>query len=184
MDEGDDQGEAPSLWQALTAVCAAAIEGDQSQWVVAEDLAEGATVRDCLDDAALELLGDALTWHRANAGATPQVTVPSDGATTACMTIETVSVVGADPEAELEGPIAGGTRLRIQGLAIQGGAEVTVGGEPVDVVEGDPPEENDGDPYETVEVETPAVTEPGSVSIVLSKDGREAVAEQEFTYVP
>jgi hypothetical protein len=187
IEEGGEQGKAPSLWRALTAVCAAAIEGDESQWVVAEDLAAGATVSDCLDEAARELLDDALTWHSANPAGTPQVTVSGDGAATACLRIDSISVVDADgfadPDAALTGPITGGTRLRIQGLGIYDAAEVRVGVIPVAVEQGEPPEENDGDPYETLEVVTPPVTDPQTVSIVLSKDGREAVAKQQFTYV-
>jgi hypothetical protein len=185
VQEGGPQGDAPILWQALTAVCAAVIEGDQSQWVVAEDLAAGASVSDCLDSAAKELLDDALAWHRANPDATPQVTVPGNGAQTACLRIDTVTLVDAqgNEDAELTGPITGGTRLRIRGLGIYDGAEVRIGGQQVPVQQGDPPVQNDGDPYETLEVETPPVTAPQTVAIELRKDGREAVTEEQFSYV-
>jgi hypothetical protein len=49
-------------------------------------------VSDPLNDAAWQLLDVALVWRRVDRDRKPEVTVPGDGAATACLSFDTVSV--------------------------------------------------------------------------------------------
>jgi hypothetical protein len=84
----DGAGIAQSdLAQAMVAVCAAAIEGQQDQWSVAEGHA-GADLSgigdDCLGAAVKELLDRALAWHKQHPGRTPVVQIQRVEGRTEC----------------------------------------------------------------------------------------------------
>jgi hypothetical protein len=84
----DGAGIAQSdLARAMVAVCAAAIEGQQDQWSVAEAHA-GADLSgihdDCLGAAVKELLDRALAWHKQHPGRTPVVQIQRVEGRTEC----------------------------------------------------------------------------------------------------
>jgi hypothetical protein len=67
---------ASDLAKAMVAVCAAAIEGQEDQWKVAEAHADPdlSGIQDsCLGSAVKELLDRALAWHQKYPGQTPEV---------------------------------------------------------------------------------------------------------------
>jgi hypothetical protein len=74
LDPGDEDS---SLWQAIAAVCAAAVDGDQDQWAVAATAfaAAGAAHLDnpCLDAVVRAMLQRALDWHEGHPGQRPEV---------------------------------------------------------------------------------------------------------------
>ena len=74
--------------RAMAAVCAAAIEGQQDQWEVAEaafSAADPSTLaNDCLAPVVLDLLTRALDWHRRNPGKDPEVHFNRLADTTEC----------------------------------------------------------------------------------------------------
>ena len=83
--EGSGVGEFGS---AMAAVCAAAIEGDQGQWEVAEAALAAADpstlANDCLASVVEDLLRRAIEWHNRNPGKTPEVRFNRVADTTEC----------------------------------------------------------------------------------------------------
>jgi len=172
-------GPPPALWRALAAVCAAAVEGDESQWTTAEEEATGVHASGCLERAALDLLERALAWHQENPDRTPRVTVPGKAATTACFEITGVSNAdGTGDGAELQGSVDGGTPLIIAGRGIEDPDQVLIGGRPAVIGSSGP----EGASVIEVEVMTPSATAPGAARIELWKNGRGAIAEETFLY--
>jgi hypothetical protein len=90
-DQGASIGES-DVGQAMVAVCAAANEGQQDQWSVAEARAganpsaidTSAIGDDCLGKAVAELLNRALVWHREHPEQTPDVQIQRVEGRTEC----------------------------------------------------------------------------------------------------
>lgn len=180
-------------WPALAAVCRAVVEGDTSQWSVAE-----AAVADgpgggggCLLDQAWALLTRALEWHERNPGRTPEIGYPTAGGATACpFRITEVQVVDEEGNAlgtPLEGPVTGGTLLLIDGEGIDDLESVRIGWGQAVVAEGvfraEPPDDPRGGGLDDVVVRTPPAPRPGPVEISLRNRAGEVVAPVQFTYV-
>jgi hypothetical protein len=71
--ETDDIGD---FGNAMVALCAAAVDGHEDQWDVAETLAGAdstSLANDCLADVVKELFDRALAWHEEHPGQTPDV---------------------------------------------------------------------------------------------------------------
>ena len=83
--EGSGVGE---FGRAMAAVCAAAIEGDQGQWDIAETaFAAGnpsTLANDCLASVVESLLRRAIDWHNRNPGMNPEVQSNRVANTTEC----------------------------------------------------------------------------------------------------
>jgi hypothetical protein len=176
-----------ALWQALAAVCEAAVDGEQSKWAAAvaaaknigaDSGAEGST--GCLADAAKAMLTRALAWHTANPGATPVLTYPKAGQRTACP-FRITSVVVVDSQGQqlagaLQGPVGGGTLLAIHGLGLTHDPSVLIAGHPATIststtVDG------------AVVVITPPVTHPLLARIRVGNQAGQLLAPVDFRYV-
>lgn len=77
------------LWRALDALCAAAVQGDASQWDVARTEFGAAGGRyfiysSCLDGEVRGLLTRGLAWHDAHPGSRPDVQFPQVPGSTDC----------------------------------------------------------------------------------------------------
>ena len=80
----DDIGD---FGQAMAAVCAASVEGDQAEWEGAEALADAdpsTLANDCLAAVVQDLLSRALQWHAEHPGKTPTVQLRSVSGETEC----------------------------------------------------------------------------------------------------
>src|SRR3954447_1423227 len=109
--QGDDT---QPLWTALSAVCLAVVDGDDSQWPVASTAArefartgpsDGAN--GCMGKQARALLQRALDWHSKHPRARPVVRFPEAGRRTACpFRIEKVQIVDEQGSA-VAGPLQG-----------------------------------------------------------------------------
>jgi hypothetical protein len=165
-------------------VCAAAIEGDQSQWTMAMVLAAKGGSHDpasCLERAARALLQRALAWHQRNPGRQPTVRFPTRGSSTACpFRIDKVRLWkdGQPVDGPLEGPVTGGTELVISGPGLSDDpTQVLVAGREAkrtgtDVV---------GTSF-LLFVETPAVDRPLTAEIRVRNSAGEVVAPVTFQY--
>jgi IPT/TIG domain len=173
------------VWRALGAVCAAAIDGDQSQWTVAKTLAANGGTHDptsCLERAARALLHRALAWHERNPGRQPTVRFPVTGSTTACpFEIDTVRLWkdGEEVEGTLEGPVTGGTELAIRGSGLSDDpTQVLISGREAKRVI------TDVGTTVLLVVETPQVDQPLTAEIQVRNRAGEVVAPVTFRYKP
>jgi hypothetical protein len=172
-----------NVWLALGAVCAAAIEGEQSQWTVAKILAARGGTHDptsCLERAARALLQRALAWHERNPGRQPTVRFPARGSSTACrFQIDNVrlSKDGQAVDGPLEGPVTGDTELAISGSGLSDDpTQVLIAGREAERVGTDP-----GATVVLV-VKTPAVDQPLTAEIRVRNRAGEVVAPVTFRY--
>jgi hypothetical protein len=181
---GDEPGR--ELWRALAAVCAAAVDGDQSQWAVAAATAKtlaangGVSSGSCLERAARALLERALAWHERNPGRQPAVRFAAADSKTACaFRIDAVRVVdenGQPTGGPLEGPVTGSTLLALGGEGIDHPTQVRIGRQQAEIVttvfvEG------------SVVVRTPQVDHLLTAEIRLRNRAGEVVAPVTFRYV-
>jgi hypothetical protein len=85
LDSGEISG---NLWQALAAVCAAAVDGDGDQWdVAARAFAAGGETGftiPCLQGEATAMLERALAWHQLHPGRQPAVRFQTTAGKTDC----------------------------------------------------------------------------------------------------
>jgi hypothetical protein len=173
------------VWRALAAVCAAAIDGDQSQWTVAKTLAANGGTHDptsCLERAARALLQRALAWHERNPGRQPTVRFPVAGSSTACpFHIDRVRLWkdGQEVGGTLEGPVTGGTELAIRGLGLSDDpTQVLIAGREAKRVI------IDVGTTVLLVVETPQVDQPLTAEIRVRNRAGEVVAPVTFRYKP
>ncbi len=189
--QATQQQDNQELWVGLAAVCAAAA-GDTGQWTVAQAAAQkfAAAPLDeqdakCLRLPAIALLQRALAWHSSHPGQQVKVSPPQAGRATACgFGITAVSVVddaGNAIPGPLQGPVAGGTFLAIQGHGLTSTPVVLIGGAPAKLV-------NDGYSFSsehslaTVRVEVPPASHAFVAKIRLRNRAGELVAPVTFAY--
>jgi hypothetical protein len=184
----DEPGD--HLWAALAALCAAAIDGDQSKWAVVASEAQAATSETpggstddsttCLTTAAQALLSRALAWHGEHPDAKPTVTLARAGQPTACsFRITSINLVDDNNNpltGALQGPVTGGTRLAIHGHGLGNSPTVLVAGHPATVVGS----EGSGG---AVFVTTPAVSHPLVGRIRVGNEAGQLLAKVTFRYV-
>ncbi|MCZ2859875.1 IPT/TIG domain-containing protein [Blastococcus sp. VKM Ac-2987] len=169
--------EGRELWRALTAVCLAAVDGDASQWEVAEEQAAAVDDADdggCLDEAARALLERALAWHREHPGQQPEVVFPAPGSATACP-FEITQVQPA------QGPVTGGTTVVLVGRGIDEPTEILFGTTVAEVTSEGSGESSPVE--EAIEVRLPPADEPGPVDVRLRNRAGEVTAPAPFTYL-
>jgi hypothetical protein len=178
------------LWAALAALCAAAVDGDQSKWAVVATEAHAAASETpdgsadastrCLNTAAQALLTRALAWHEDHPDAQPQVTMARAGQPTACpFRITSITLVDDNNNpltGALEGPVTGGTRLAIHGYGLGNAPTVLVAGHPATIVGS----EGSGG---AVFVATPAVSHPLVGRIRVGNEAGQLLAKVTFQYV-
>jgi hypothetical protein len=179
-----------SLWEALDALCAAAIGGDQGQWGVAatkaaaakDETAQGADdpLTKCLVDAATALLTRGLAWHAEHPDAHPDVTLARAGGPTACRfrirSVELADASGNPIAGALQGSVSGGTTLVITGDGLGNSPTVLVAGHRATQVGA----AGSGGP---ITVTTPAVSHPLVGRIRVGNQAGQLLAEVTFRYV-
>jgi hypothetical protein len=176
------------LWPALAAICDAAIDDNQSQWLVAIDAAKepgGPTDLDPrLEREARALVERALAWHEHNPGRRAIVRFPAPGSKTV-LGFDITDVFLADQDGKpiggaLTGPQDGGTLLAIIGHGINRPTEVRIAGRPAKIVyrydSPDPPF------LDRVVVSTPEVTDAVTADIRLTNRAGEQIAPKKFQY--
>ena len=182
-------GGGTGLWPALAAVCAAAIDHNQSQWMVAIDAAKelgGPTpgLDPLLEREAVALVERALAWHERNPSRRAIVRYPAPGSKTVLdFDITDVSLADQDGNpigGTLTGPQAGGTLLAIIGHGINRPTEVRIAGRSAKIVHRydspDPPF------LDRVVVSTPKVTDAVTADIRLTNRAGEKTATKKFQY--
>jgi hypothetical protein len=178
------------LWPALAAVCDAAIDDNQSQWLVAIDAAKelgGPTRLDPrLEQEARALVERALAWHERNPGRRAIVRFPAPGSKTVLdFDITNVSLANQDGKpigGTLTGPQDGGTLLAIIGHGINRPTEVRIAGRPAKILHNLTNESADP-PFEVrVVVSTPEVTDAVTADIRLTNRAGEKIASKKFEY--
>jgi hypothetical protein len=171
------------LWQAVYAMCSAALTGDESKWEQAA-APVGSSQGTCLDKAAAELLRRALAWHRAHPGLKPTITLPAAGSKACPFRIDDVQIAddnGNPTGGALQGPLEGGTQLMVTAEGCSGDDTVLIGGLSVAATP-----DYDGPPHQTtatLTVTVPHADHAGPVAIVLRNRAGEARASKKFTYV-
>ncbi len=170
---------------ALAAVCAAVIDGDQSQWAVAQQ--ENARPRKrkvtCFERAGEAMLARALAWHAANPGRTPELTFPRAGEPVACaFEITKVSREGGGSDLP-QGPVTGKTEIAITGSGLSEVQAVFIGGQPAQSFTQMPVRVVNGVLVEGVSAITPAAQKPGAVDVVVRNRAGEARAPLAFMYL-
>jgi hypothetical protein len=181
-----EQEPGGDLWRALDAVCAAVIDGHQSQWAVAEAAGKAAATASsdeastCLTDAAKAFLARALAWHQEHPGKRPVVRFSQPGQRTACpfrvTSIGLVDNSGNSLPGPLEGPLSGGTLLAVRGQHLTSHPTITVGGYPATISDST---FVDG----AIVVVVPPVTHPFVGKIRVTNNAGQVTASQRFTYV-
>lgn len=181
LQKGQCRGSSgkPALWEALEAVCTAAIDGDVTRWAAAGRIDIPAP-NGCLERAAHTVLRDALAWHARNPAVRPKVRMASAGDLTACrfqlLSAELAQTFNCDgkPKPPLRGPVGGGTSIVLCVSNIDTrNVVVWLGGVAANVERAHPG---------WLSITTPAAAGPGAVPIeVVTTSGR-AVAGERFEY--
>ena len=195
LEEGKCSGvtnqENDMLVQAVAAVCRAAIEKQQGDWAMAQQLSDqmtapptgqqqqqqqqrGTSAPDCLDQAALALLTRALAWHASHPNTDPTVTLPQAGQPVACE-------FKVNKVAPNQGPVSGGTQVEITGVGLNEVSGVSFGDKAVNV-ESTRTEDQGGVTVDIIKVTTPAGANPGPVDVTVKNRAGNAVAPKAFTY--
>jgi hypothetical protein len=169
----------PALWEALEAVCAAAIDGDVTRWATAGRLVVPAP-NGCLERAAHTVLRDALAWHARNPAVRPKVRMAGTDGPTACrfqlLSAELAQTSNCDgkPKAPLRGPLGGGTSIVLCVSNVDSrNVVVRFGGVAAGVERAHPG---------WLSVTTPAAAGPGNVPIEVVTTSGSAVARERFEY--
>lgn len=170
------------MWQAVYAVCAAALDGDRSQWAVVDRIGPvgPGDATSCLEKAAAEFLRAAYTWHRAHPDQQPKIRfATADSRRTACpfeiSDVRLQDTAGSD----LAGPVTGGTALALTVRGLDGDDTILIGGKPAD---NNGLSQIDEAGVTTVFVRTPATDSAGPAKIVLRNRAGEVRAAKTFRY--
>ncbi|GAA3883157.1 hypothetical protein GCM10022243_54750 [Saccharothrix violaceirubra] len=191
--QGKCDAEPPKgpLWEAVDALCDAAVDGETNEWAHAKSAAASAPApSNCLETAATALLRRALAWHEKHPGDTkPVIRLSALDDTPACalavldLTTAPDNLTCAEalaPQAAAipAGPVTGGTRLLLTTTGTdRNSTKVTVGGlqakidclSPTRVIIRTPPSPRSGRVTITVTTSTATANAPAQFEYLRSR---------------